>query len=585
MNHRLSLRILLVLVCLAIFWTSPTWARLWPPCQAINWTMDTTTSVRYGYTDPTSGVYMEETWVHSQGNERTILSVQVDQGILTWISRHVNAGESYYTFQVHFRIYDPGRGMWKAGSWGPFIGYTTWLDQHQVKDGVIAWEAHRTLGAGPTDKKEHWVWYATYDPDFGSWALGNDYWPVDSPSKYGPEVLRVKNGVVAWPMRDAKYGNASDQTVIDIFFAIYDQEVHQWKDAYATVHGGLGEGFDWIEIVEDSVYVKVRFTNAPYYSQDKWYMYDPYGHEWVWQSSFYPDLDRRPFFVAQPTSGIVPFRVWFWDCSTALDGVPNPSVWDWIFAPDWTGADRSPSFLYTGPGVFTVNESVNYAGGFYIYNAEGQITAQPPAPPSGGISINNGATYATSANVTLSLNYGSTTTQMCFRQSPGWALWGSWQPVAASRDWTLSTVLGTSDGPHYVWVKFKDQYGTESPEYQASIILDITPPAAILTLNDGAATTINPTVKVSMSASDAIGIERMSYTSFNEGDSKYMWTHVDLPSLLTYRPKPSSIKFSSKPGRKTVMVRFTDVAGNITHTQASIKLKPAPLTFLPLLLD
>ena len=32
------------------------------------------------------------------------------------------------------------------------------------------------------------------------------------------------------------------------------------------------------------------------------------------------------------------------------------------------------------------------------------------------------------------------------------------------------------------------------------------------------------------------------------------------------------------------MVRFTDVAGNITHTQASIQLKKASLPCLPLLL-
>jgi hypothetical protein len=159
----------------------------------------------------------------------------------------------------------------------------------------------------------------------------------------------------------------------------------------------------------------------------------------------------------------------------------------------------------------------------------------------------------------------------------------------SSRSWTLSTIreVGTSpNGPHTVSVKFRDQYGTESPEYQASTILDITPPAVTLTLNDGAATTHNPSVKVDWSSSDSPGLMQMTYTSFNEGDSFYLWStplHFFTP-VQTYHPDSKTIKFSPKPGRKTVMVRFVDAAGNVTHAQASIQLQPAAVTFLPLLL-
>ena len=233
---------------------------------------------------------------------------------------------------------------------------------------------------------------------------------------------------------------------------------------------------------------------------------------------------RRAFFVAQPDSGVVPLRVWFWDCSTSFpplaSGNPaNPYEWNWLLAPNVLSAERSPTHLYTTPGQYDITENVTDFSS--LYSATGQINAQP-ANPTGSISINNGAAYTTSANVTLSLGYSSDATEMCFRQSPGWVWWSDWQPVAASRAWTLSTLhlVGESpDGPHYVSVKYRDQYGHESPEYQASIILDITPPAVTLTLNNGEATTRNPTVKVSWSASDAIGIAQMSYTSFNEGDS------------------------------------------------------------------
>jgi hypothetical protein len=583
-NYRLSFRIfLVVLVSLAIFWAAPAAARLYPPCQDIShaWVGDLVT-IRYWVTDPISGQTKEETWSLTQGAAHSIESVQVDQGILTWIAKYRGWGEVDYTYEVHYRIYDPGLGVWKAGSWGPFNGYSTWLGQHQVKDGVIAWTANRTLGSSPTDQLEHRVLYATYDPDLGSWTLGEDLWQVDSTSKYSPEVLRVKNGVVAWPMNDSLSGKSSDERHVDIYFTIYDQENHQWRSRKWDTNWA-GDGFDWINIVNDTVIIEKQYW-YDYSHHHSYVAYDPYTNDWFNSFSDYDTcIRRRAFFVAQPSSGVIPFQVCFWDCSTALDGVPNHSDWYWDLAPSIHSYLRSFIFPYTDPGQHTVTERVFYNGAPTFWSATGQISALAPAAPTGGISINNGAAYTRSANVTLSLNYGSSATQMCIQQSPGLNVL-LWEPVAPSKQWTLSAYGGTPEGSYTVWVKYRDQNGTESPEYQASIILDVTPPAVFLTLNNGDATTCNPAVRVSYSASDAIGLTKMSYATLNQGDSKYIWIHVDLPSLLTYYPHPSTIKFSSKPGRKTVMVRFTDVAGNVTHTQASILLKAAALPFLPLLL-
>jgi hypothetical protein len=581
-NYRLSFRIfLVVLFCLAVFWTSPTWARLYPPCQGVTLTPDTATSFICGVADPITGIVQDGGWGVILGDERFLESLQLNQGIITWIAKYRNYGETYYTFEVHYLIYDLGRGVWNEGFWGPFNGYNTYLGQHQVKDGVVAWTAHRTLGPNPTDKLEHQVLYATYDPQFGSWVRGQEVWQVPSTSQYSPDVLQVKNGLVAWYIKDL------DMKALDLFSFIYDQELHFWQPNSRHYTGVDTTGEVHIQIPEDSVNVEMTFHSWSWVNPFVRFLYNPYTH--LYEDSPSADVVRRAFFVAQPDSGVVPFNVCFWDCSTALDGTYNPTAWSWQVTPSATLPDRSPIYRYTSPGQYTVTESV-WWNGFDPYYATGQVNAQVPARPSGGISINNGATYTTSANVTLSLNYTSSATEMCFQQAPGLFLWSNWEPVADSKAYTLaslSTLGGTPDGLHTVSVKFRDQYNTESLVSTASITMDVTPPAVILTLNNGAATTTDPNVRVKWSASDAIGITQMSYAALNQGDTKYVWSPpINFnPPVLTYRPTTSTIKFNTKPGRKTVMVRFTDVAGNVTHTQASIELKKVSLPFLQLLLD
>jgi hypothetical protein len=586
-NYRLSFRIfLVVLVSWSVFWAAPATARLFPPVQDVHYNLDNGYTIRYWVTDPASGQYLEETWALIQyGDEyafRSISSIQVDQGILTWIAFYKKIGDPYTKYyEVHYRIYDPSRGVWKAGSWA-FSGdfFTDWT-QHLVKDGVVVWATQAV-------EYEYYgksiVFFATYDPKLGSWSMGKVPWDHDTANLYHQRLgdLLVKNGVVAFTRHTDKLDltDLSLQTVGLPFFTTYDYELNLWKSRNIGNWRNVS-----MEIIDDAPLIQFTLLEPPNYVRIC-LGYDPTLHDWEFIDPANPP--RRAFFISQPSGGVVPFRVWFWDCSTALDGEPTPSSWHWTFALDSTSTSRSPSFLYTSPGQYTVTEDVFYYFEGKDYTATGNIIAQTGAP-TGGISINNGATYSTSANVTLSLNYGSSATQMCFRESPGSIWWTPWEPVAPSRNWTLSTLhlIGeTPDGPHSVSVKYRDQYATESPVSTASITLDVTPPAVFLTLNSGAATTPNPSVKVDWSASDTVGIAQMHYTSFDEGDSYYHWNLVNFsPPSLIYRPRPSTIKFSSKPGRKTVMVRFTDVAGNITHTQASIELKPAPLTFLPLLLD
>jgi hypothetical protein len=477
---------------------------------------------------------------------------------------------------VHLRIYDPGRGGWKEDTW-TLIGYDAWIGQHQVKHGVVAWTAHRKLDDG---RLEHRVVTATYDPKFGSWVLddGSHKWQVPWNSLESPELLRVKNGVVAWPMNKTNVGKCSGECCVFVFMTTYDNEVHQWVSYSSYVANGWNgfgdhDEFDWIEIRNDSAKVRVQYSEW-FFRQNKRFdvSYDPSLHTWVGQVES-EDSIRRAFFVAQPESGIVPFRAWFWDCSTGLDGTDTPSTWRWSInnGQYWIEDERSPSFNFAIPGPYIVTENIHNAGYFDIYSSWVGVSANTPSPPLGGISIDNDAQYATSANITLSLNYGSSATEMCFREFPGSLWWTSWQPVAAGREWILSTTHimgGTADGLHTVQVKYRDQYGTESAVYQDTITMVLTPPVGSLSLNNGDATTLDPSVTVAWSAVSNYPMQ-MSYCAYNAGDTKIHWS-----SWETYQPATRTFNFNSTPGKKTVMVQFKDVAGNITQAQAGIELIP-----------
>jgi uncharacterized repeat protein (TIGR01451 family) len=590
---KMRAKVAISLACCLICWAGPASARLYPPCQSISQpvleTNGSVDSITYSIADPISGQTMSETWTEESGaDERRIESVQIAEGILTWISKYKYSEDYDYTFGVHLRIYDPGRGRWMADHWTlysayNFVGFHKSIGQHQVQDGVVAWTAHRKLADG---RLEHKVVTATYDPKLGSWVWNETVWQVPWNSLASPEVLRVKNGVVAWAMKNFQ-GECSDGCSVPVYMTIYDYEVHQWVGHdYVAGNCSWGEfpcyaAFDWVEIYHDLPCVHVQFWHLCRHLHE-FFSYDPYLHRWTYDPWTYdpwsfdyqwhdPIPIRRAFFVAQPESVIVPQRVWFWDCSTGLDGTAVPSNWLWSInnGQYWNDGERSPSYNFTIPGPYIVAENIHNPAYINLYTSWVGISANTPPLPPGGIGINNNAAYTTSSNVTLSLNYGSTATQMCFRESPGLFLWGSWEPVAHGKAWTLSTshpIGGTPDGPKTVYVKYRDQYGTESTTSEDSITLVTTPPTGALSLNNGDATTYSPTVTAAWSATSNYAME-MSYCAYNQEDTRYHWSAWE-----TYQPTTKAFAFSSTLGKKKVMVRFKDVAGNIAQVEAAIDL-------------
>jgi hypothetical protein len=569
MNYGLVPRMfVIILVLLTAGWVAPAAAgRLYPPCQTIAYQLDNPTTVRYSVVDPISGQTREETWTLTQGDERLIYSLQADAGILTWIARYKYTADPFYTYDVHYRIYDPGRGIWAGGDWGVFAGYQTQVAQHQVKDGVIAWKAQRQLGPVATSDMKYYVCYVTYDPEYGSWVFGYNYWQIPYNSPNSPENLRVQDGVVAWPM------NPVDSKVW-VLWTIYDQEVHRWVGDDWDVYWDSYE-FDWVYIENATIHFK--YGNW-HWSTEGYFSYHQTTHDW----EIYGTTEPWAYFIAQPASGCSPSWVCFWDASLAMN---NRTSTSWSFGDGGSSSAISPVHLYSTPGTYSPFQTIYTPGGPYYHYAA--VTVSDCVPPSGGIVINGGWAYTNSRNAILGLQASPDTVEMRFRNPMDNPFmtgdeWLAWEAFSTTRNWYLIKFFEYNCGGEYpVTVQFRDAAHNESPEYSASVYLDICPPSGSLTLDGGKATAMNPQVLATWSATDApYGVVNMRWVAYNEEDGYMLWSPWQV-----YHPTNETFGFSSKLGYKTVIVEFMDCAGNISQLQASIKLVPASLPHLLLLLD
>jgi hypothetical protein len=131
-------------------------------------------------------------------------------------------------------------------------------------------------------------------------------------------------------------------------------------------------------------------------------------------------------------------------------------------------------------------------------------------PPVGNITINNGDWATLRPKVSLALNatdrYG--VSKMKVSESPEFAgtAWADYRP---NLNWTLSG----GDGPKTVYARFQDANGWESATFNASIILDTTPPAGSIIIDGGARYTNSTLAKLSINASDLMGVTKMLLSS------------------------------------------------------------------------
>ena len=173
------------------------------------------------------------------------------------------------------------------------------------------------------------------------------------------------------------------------------------------------------------------------------------------------------------TSTSVTLSLSYFDQTSGVDRVRygNDAVWD---TEVWEFASLSKAWtLLSGDGSKTVYYQIrDMAGLISVYSA---IISLDTAPPTGSLSINNGAAYTTSTPVTLtviSTDSVSGVGQVRFSNDGVWDI-EQWENPLTNKAWTLTT----DEGAKTVYMELKDNVGLIST-YNASIILDITPPIA-----------------------------------------------------------------------------------------------------------
>jgi len=232
----------------------------------------------------------------------------------------------------------------------------------------------------------------------------------------------------------------------------------------------------------------------------------------------------------------------------------------WSFGDGTFGSTlENPTHTYSISGTLTVVlTATNFAGSGVV---TGTVVVDGIAP-TGAITINEGALYAVSPNVTLSLAANddlSGVSAMAF--SDDGVSFTPFEPYTTTRIWTLTA----GDGLKGVYARFRDAVGNVSA-VSDTITLDTTPPDGSIVINSGATYAASPTITLTLSASDvASGMSQMQFSG--DGTS---WSGWD-PYATT-----KAWILTSGDGLKTVYVRYGDNAGITSIFSDTITLDMTP---------
>ncbi len=171
--------------------------------------------------------------------------------------------------------------------------------------------------------------------------------------------------------------------------------------------------------------------------------------------------------------------------------------------------------------------------------------------PSGTISVESGATYATSATVDVALSSSDALSGVTdVRFSEDGEVYGSWMTALD----TVQTTLTGGDGSYLLYAQYRDAAGNVSSPTSDDIVLDTTAPAGTLAIDGGASWTNTRSVTLTLQASDGgSGLSEMRFS--NDGETWGVWQ--------TYQSN-SSWSLADQDGTSTVYAQVRDVAGNVS---------------------
>lgn len=227
---------------------------------------------------------------------------------------------------------------------------------------------------------------------------------------------------------------------------------------------------------------------------------------------------------------------------------------------------------YTAPSTIMPNQTESF--GIELTRkvtsyADYSVTAESAEYEAIGaqVTINYGATYATTVSVTLILSSNDpqyTIAQMCFSNDN--ITFTNWESYTTSRSWTLPE----GDGLKTVYAQFMNGTGSISPLYFDTIILDATPPTITITYPVNASEIASSTLVATWTGFDATsGINDYEVRMDND-----MWINV--------RTNITQAFGNLTEGQHMIYLKVTDRAGLSNQESVSFSVTSNPLAFTAL---
>ena len=165
---------------------------------------------------------------------------------------------------------------------------------------------------------------------------------------------------------------------------------------------------------------------------------------------------------------------------------------------------------------------------------------------AGGIVVNNNRSATNTPNVTLALTWsGGDGGVVRMRFSDDGAHWSAWEPLAATRAYTLPS----GDGHKTVRIQYLDKMNNRSAVFSDYILLDTAPPTGTIIINNGALITSTPAVTLGLTWSDGTGtgVRRMRFS-----DDGAHWTAWEALADTRAHMLPEGTGYRTEIGRAHV---------------------------------